>query len=77
MAVDQAGNDAAPLQIDAKRLWVGKRHDVAFAASREESASADCDCFGLRVLAVERGDLGIQQDHIGDCGHQLSLQSPG
>src|SRR5262245_62832816 len=53
VAVDQTGDDAAPLEIDASRARTGQAHDVLLGPGCNETVAADCDRLSLWVLLVE------------------------
>ena len=72
VAVDQPRDDAPAIEIDAPRFRSGKSNDLAFLAYSLEPSVPDRDRARLRVRAVERGDLTIDEDEIGGLVHQCA-----
>jgi hypothetical protein len=70
VAVDQPRDDATAIEIDAPRFRSCKCDDLAFLAYSLETSVPDRDRARLRVRAVERGDLAVDQDEIGDLLRQ-------
>ena len=65
MVVDQAGKDAAPLQVDHSGIGPAMRHDLVRTADRKETAVLDGDGLGARVGAVEGGHQSAMENEIG------------
>src|SRR3982074_3810854 len=56
VAVDETGNDAAPLEVDASRTGTGQTHDILLGPRCNETVATNGDRLRLRILPVERGD---------------------
>ena len=64
VAVDQAGNDAATLEVNASRAGTGQAHDVLLGPHCNETVAADGDRLCLRVLPVEGRYPAVEENKI-------------
>ena len=65
VVVEQAGQGAALLEVDAPGAGPGQRHDLGVGADGDEAAVLDGHGAGQRLGAVQRGDAAVVEDDIG------------
>src|SRR5262249_47520894 len=65
VAVDQSGNDAAPLEVEDLGAGAGHHHDVAFRADGCKAVALDGDPLDLGIAAVELRKPSVTKDRVG------------
>ena len=72
VAVDETGDDAAALEVDASRVGNSQTHDVLLGPDCNKTVATDGDRLRLRVLPVECRDPTVEENEIGSAVLGLS-----
>jgi len=65
MAVDQSGNGPPAIQVDHAGARCRELHHVLALAHGDEAAVGDGHGIGLRIGAIERGELAVDENQVG------------
>jgi len=66
VAVDQARDHRAPVQVDRSRLWRAQRQNLPIVTDRGKEATVDRNRRRRRARWVQRGNAAIEQDDVHD-----------
>lgn len=75
MTVDQSRDDAAAFQVDDLGAAAGQTHHVVACAHGSELPAGERHGIRLRIGAIERGELAVDENQIGVGADMASLLS--